>query len=276
MLNHVLVAAVAGSVLIGGAIQSCRGDATLQRVNGEEPSTAVAVHTPEDADLVLGLLVEARRLVRDTPEEALIPAEVVPTRVWPDGSRSMDFPSGVSPLHLHTVFLVSPNDSSFSDVPVWYGSEAGGTIFFCPECLRDQPYAPQTLGLLYLRARYLQSHATDVVNDETALAYEMQATLLMLDVLNRASQGAYQQTLNHVLSRSDLSERVTPESPWRVPSDDGWTEIMYVWPWPLHSISEQYEADDIVHLTCALLQGKTSKQRRQAFLTILEYTAQGC
>lgn len=278
MTNNVLGAAVlAIPLLVGNAVQTCGGGtSSFQTVDGKEPVAAIAAappRPPDDTDVVLALMVEARRLVHDTPQEALVPISVVPARVRPDGSLALQFSGGPPPERLYTVFLVGPD--AVLDTPVWYDAESD-KIFYCHECRTTTPYAPEMLGLLYLHALYEQSVSLSVTDKNTALRQEMQATLFMLDVIDRASHSEYRRVLTEVLADPALSEPVIPGSPWRIPSDDGWTRLSFVWPWTLQSADEQYEADDLVHLMCALLQGKTFKQQRQAFLQILEYTAQGC
>ncbi len=274
MFDNVLLAALAGSLVIGGAVQSCRGNATLERVDGSEPTTAVAAHVPDDADAVLGLLVEARRLVPEADRDPALPTSVVAVRVRPDGSQALQFPPGPPPSVLHMVYLVDPEDVS-ADVPVWYDADHD-RISYCLACQADEPYSPELRGLLYLRAQFDRSSAPSASDEAAVLSHEMQGALLSLDAANRASAGRLLATLKAVLSDPDRSEPVIPGSSWRVPSDAGWIDIDAAWPWPPQSPAEASAVDDIVHLSCALLQGKNTRQQRQAFLQIWEYTAQGC
>ncbi len=274
MFDNVLLAALASSLLIGGAVQSCRGNATLERVDGSEPTTAVAAHVPDDADAVLGLLVEARRLVPEADRDVLLPSSVVSVRTRPDGSQVLQFPPGPPPSVLHMVYLVDPEDAA-ADVPVWYDADLD-RVSYCLACQAEEPYSPELRGLLYLRAQFDRSSVPPSQDEVAVLVHEMQGALLMLDAADRASHGRLLVTLKAVLSDPERSEPVVPGSPWRVPSDAGWNDIDAAWPWPPRSAVEAATVDDVVHLSCALLQGKGVRQQRQAFLQIWEYTAQGC
>lgn len=277
MLDRLVLAAVASASLVGAVVQSCAGPVpALLDQDGGEAQSAVATCAPVssgDVAAVLDLLVEARRLLYGTPEGRFVPSEVVPGRVCHD-SLILQFSGGPLSDKVGTVFLADP-DEAVGNPPVWYDPDMG-RISYCSACMREESFSPGMLGVLYARALFDQATLPSVTDEESALRQEMEGALLMLSAANRAAHGNLIRDLNKVLTDRTLSEPLTPESPWKIPSYDGWDLIEETWPWPSQSLAEGEIADDIVHLSCALLQGRSPKQHVQAFLAILDYTAQGC
>lgn len=280
MLERVLLAALASTSLIGAAARSCVGSApppALLSPDGGEAREAVACPSISETDAVAVrvLLTEASRLLVDTPEASLLPSGVIPGRVCSDASETLHFEAGPPPEHLDAVYLTTP-DEGFGNPPVWY-DDSVGRIFYCLACAKEQPFSSGMLGLLYARALFDRATLPFVQDDASALQQEMNGALLMLGAVNRASGGKFIPRLANVLKKeSGLSAPVFNDSPWFIPNDKGWDLVEPVWPWQTQSEDEGELMDDVVHLSCAFLQGKTQKQLQEAFLLIQDYTAQGC
>lgn len=286
MTNSVLSAVVlAMPLLIGNAVQTCGGSATLKQTEGVEPNTAIAVvapppHVPDDAEAVEVVRSYASMLAMNmpplagVPKSVRVPPVVVAARKRPDGSLSLQFPPGPPPAELRMIFLVPPEDA-LEDPPVWYDEETD-RILYCLACAASEPFSPEMLGLLYVRALFDQATVDTVKDEASDLRRLMTGTRLMLWAVDHASGSSVTPRLVEILSHAALSDEVVPGSPWRIPSDSGWTHVDFVWPWTTRSSAETDVTDDLVHLFCALQQGKTPLLRQQAFRVIWDYTQQGC